>query len=220
MKQCPFCAGVIPDASTICKHCKQSIPSARAGGRRSGSVVGAARDPRRDHRDWRSRRVFWMRMGTPARRRDRHGPPGPVPRRPPGRAEHWRRGQAVREPDRRGRRVAQAEGRAGRKTPSGSTPGRWRRSSRAAGLGIAKIAVGLDWRPAPQAAPRTGRDRPPQPADAGVRHDGQADRRGQERSGHQLAAADRRHARSASRATCRWARARSWRPGRSWGACG
>jgi hypothetical protein len=38
MKQCPFCAGVIPDASTICKHCKQSIPSARLGGRRSGSL--------------------------------------------------------------------------------------------------------------------------------------------------------------------------------------
>jgi hypothetical protein len=65
MKQCPFCAGVIPDASTICKHCKQSIPSARAGSRRSSSmwallailgaviVVGAPA-------------VFWMRMTTPA----------------------------------------------------------------------------------------------------------------------------------------------------------
>jgi hypothetical protein len=65
MKQCPFCAGVIPDASTICKHCKQSIPSARAGGRRSSSVwallavlgvtiaIGAPV-------------AFWMRMGTPA----------------------------------------------------------------------------------------------------------------------------------------------------------
>jgi hypothetical protein len=65
MKQCPFCAGVIPDASTICKHCKQSIPSARAGGRRSNSTwallailgitiaIGAPA-------------VFWMRMGTQA----------------------------------------------------------------------------------------------------------------------------------------------------------
>jgi hypothetical protein len=65
MKQCPFCAGVIPDASTICKHCKQAIPSARGGGRRSSSLwallailgvtiaIGAPA-------------VFWMRMGTPA----------------------------------------------------------------------------------------------------------------------------------------------------------
>jgi hypothetical protein len=65
MKQCPFCAGVIPDASTICKHCKQSIPSARAGGRRSSSTwmllailgaviaIGAPA-------------AFWMRMGTQA----------------------------------------------------------------------------------------------------------------------------------------------------------
>jgi hypothetical protein len=66
MKQCPFCAGVIPDVSTICKHCKQSIPSARgASRRRSGSTwallailgvtiaIGAPA-------------VFWMRMGTPA----------------------------------------------------------------------------------------------------------------------------------------------------------
>jgi hypothetical protein len=65
MKQCPFCAGVIPDASTICKHCKQAIPSARAAGRRSNTMwallailgvtiaVGAPA-------------VFWMRMGTPA----------------------------------------------------------------------------------------------------------------------------------------------------------
>jgi hypothetical protein len=65
MKQCPFCAGVIPDASTICKHCKQSIPSARPAGRRSSSTwallailgvtiaIGAPA-------------VFWMRMGTQA----------------------------------------------------------------------------------------------------------------------------------------------------------
>jgi hypothetical protein len=65
MKQCPFCAGVIPDASTICKHCKQSIPSARAGGRRSTSLwallailgvtiaIGAPA-------------LFWMRMTTQA----------------------------------------------------------------------------------------------------------------------------------------------------------
>ena len=65
MKQCPFCAGVIPDASTICKHCKQSIPSPRASGRRSSPVwallailgvaiaLGAPA-------------VFWMRMGTHA----------------------------------------------------------------------------------------------------------------------------------------------------------
>jgi hypothetical protein len=65
MKQCPFCAGVIPDASTICKHCKQSIPSARATGRRSNSTwallailgvtiaIGAPA-------------VFWMRMGAQA----------------------------------------------------------------------------------------------------------------------------------------------------------
>lgn len=65
MKQCPFCAGVIPDASTICKHCKQSIPSARAGGRRSNSkwallailgVVIAIGAPA----------VFWLRMTTQA----------------------------------------------------------------------------------------------------------------------------------------------------------
>jgi hypothetical protein len=65
MKQCPFCAGVIPDASTICKHCKQSIPSARAGGRRSHStwallailgVVIAIGAPA----------VFWLRMTTQA----------------------------------------------------------------------------------------------------------------------------------------------------------
>jgi predicted nucleic acid-binding Zn ribbon protein len=30
MKHCPFCAGVIPDGATLCKHCKQAIPSARA----------------------------------------------------------------------------------------------------------------------------------------------------------------------------------------------
>jgi hypothetical protein len=65
MKQCPFCAGVLPDASTICKHCKQSIPSARAGGRRSGSMwallailgvtiaIGAPA-------------AYWMRMTTQA----------------------------------------------------------------------------------------------------------------------------------------------------------
>jgi hypothetical protein len=29
MKQCPFCAGVIPDGATFCKHCKLAIPSAR-----------------------------------------------------------------------------------------------------------------------------------------------------------------------------------------------
>jgi hypothetical protein len=57
--------GVIPDGSTICKHCKQSIPSARAGGRRSSSTwallailgvtiaIGAPA-------------MFWMRMTTPA----------------------------------------------------------------------------------------------------------------------------------------------------------
>jgi hypothetical protein len=65
MKQCPFCAGVIPDASTICKHCKQSIPSARPSGRRSNStwallailgVTVAIGAPA----------VFWMRMGTQA----------------------------------------------------------------------------------------------------------------------------------------------------------
>lgn len=65
MKQCPFCAGVIPDASTICKHCKQAIPSARGGGRRSSNtwallavlgVVIAIGAPA----------VFWMRMTTNA----------------------------------------------------------------------------------------------------------------------------------------------------------
>jgi hypothetical protein len=65
MKQCPFCAGVIPDASTICKHCKQSIPSARPASRRSSTtwallailgVTIALGAPV----------LFWMRMGTPA----------------------------------------------------------------------------------------------------------------------------------------------------------
>jgi hypothetical protein len=65
MKQCPFCAGVIPDASTICKHCKQSIPSARAGARRSSSmwallgilgVTIALGAPA----------IFWMRVGPSA----------------------------------------------------------------------------------------------------------------------------------------------------------
>lgn len=42
MKQCPFCAGVIPDFSTVCKHCKQSIPSPRARQRqRRGMPVWA-----------------------------------------------------------------------------------------------------------------------------------------------------------------------------------
>lgn len=65
MKQCPFCAGVIPDASTVCKHCKQSIPSARAESRRSNStwallailgVAVAIGAPA----------VFWLRMTTQA----------------------------------------------------------------------------------------------------------------------------------------------------------
>jgi hypothetical protein len=38
MKQCPFCAGVIPDATTICKHCKQAIPSGRPKGSRKAAV--------------------------------------------------------------------------------------------------------------------------------------------------------------------------------------
>jgi hypothetical protein len=29
MKQCPFCAGAIPEESTLCKHCKQALPSPR-----------------------------------------------------------------------------------------------------------------------------------------------------------------------------------------------
>jgi hypothetical protein len=65
MKQCPFCAGVIPDASTICKHCKQSIPSPRVAGRKSNSMwallailgvaiaIGAPA-------------AYWLRMTTPA----------------------------------------------------------------------------------------------------------------------------------------------------------
>ena len=35
MKQCPFCAGVILDAATLCKHCKQAIPSARRRDRKA-----------------------------------------------------------------------------------------------------------------------------------------------------------------------------------------
>lgn len=35
MKHCPFCAGVIPDGATLCKHCKQAIPSARARDRKA-----------------------------------------------------------------------------------------------------------------------------------------------------------------------------------------
>jgi hypothetical protein len=34
MKHCPFCAGVIPDAATLCKHCKLAIPSARGASTR------------------------------------------------------------------------------------------------------------------------------------------------------------------------------------------
>lgn len=65
MKQCPFCAGVIPDASTICKHCKQSIPSARPAGRQSNStwallaVLGVAIAIG-------APAVFWMRQTTQA----------------------------------------------------------------------------------------------------------------------------------------------------------
>ena len=33
MKQCPFCAGAIPAGATLCKHCKQAIPSARTRSR-------------------------------------------------------------------------------------------------------------------------------------------------------------------------------------------
>jgi hypothetical protein len=29
MKQCPFCAGAIADDATLCKHCKQALPSPR-----------------------------------------------------------------------------------------------------------------------------------------------------------------------------------------------
>jgi hypothetical protein len=29
MKQCPFCAGAIPEDATLCKHCKQALPSPR-----------------------------------------------------------------------------------------------------------------------------------------------------------------------------------------------
>jgi hypothetical protein len=65
MKQCPFCAGVIPDGSTICKHCKQAIPSARARGNRAvsawvalgvGGVLVALGAPA----------LFWLRPNDPA----------------------------------------------------------------------------------------------------------------------------------------------------------
>lgn len=65
MKQCPFCAGVIPDATTICKHCKQAIPSARARGRKTtsawvalgvGGVLVALGAPA----------LFWLRPGDHA----------------------------------------------------------------------------------------------------------------------------------------------------------
>ena len=132
MKQCPFCAGVIPDASTICKHCKQSIPSARAGGRRSSSMWALLAILGVDHRDWRARRLLDAHEHA-SRRRHRHRPPGQFLEGLQAAQNIGTDGQAVRESDRRGRRLAQAEGRAGRKTPSGSMPARWRRSSRAAG---------------------------------------------------------------------------------------
>ena len=114
MKQCPFCAGVIPDASTICKHCKQSIPSARAGGRRSNSMwallailgvaiaIGAPA-------------VFWLRMTTQAGaasdtgrrgqfleghpRRSEHRPDGKLCESPTAVADAWRKLKVARRED-------------------------------------------------------------------------------------------------------------------------
>jgi hypothetical protein len=39
MKQCPFCAGAIAEEATLCKHCKQALPSPRATTPAGGTTV-------------------------------------------------------------------------------------------------------------------------------------------------------------------------------------
>jgi hypothetical protein len=39
MKQCPFCAGAIADDATLCKHCKQALPSPRVAAPAPGSTT-------------------------------------------------------------------------------------------------------------------------------------------------------------------------------------
>jgi len=43
MKQCPFCAGAIADDATLCKHCKQALPSPRVAAPPAGTPAARAR---------------------------------------------------------------------------------------------------------------------------------------------------------------------------------
>ena len=152
----------------------QAVHSQRPRWRPSFELdVGAARDSRRRPSRIGAPAVFWMRMGTPAGaatdtgRRGQFlegllaaqhiGTAGKLCESPTAVADAWRKLKVGQEG--RSRVGARREdGGAARGLPDGHR----------------QDSVVLDWRPAPQAAPRTGRDRPPQPADAGVRYDGHA----------------------------------------------
>jgi hypothetical protein len=41
MKQCPFCAGAIADDATLCKYCKQALPSPRVAAPPPGAAAAA-----------------------------------------------------------------------------------------------------------------------------------------------------------------------------------
>ncbi len=48
MKQCPFCAGAIPEDATLCKHCKQALPSPRV----APAAVAAAQSRKKSPMVW------------------------------------------------------------------------------------------------------------------------------------------------------------------------